>query len=492
MFNWDKAVDNRLGQKTDKKQELESLLESLFGQLTAELLTEASSESTEDAKGKFRLPPFKITEFWGQPEKADRERITKFMRNIQGVSFKEKLESVNSIISGGSQGPNTIPQILSAMVFVESLNSIVQEFDRSAAGFLFEAFVAALFGGKSRQIPGTKIQDVIDDSGEYYSLKLIKKGSTESTERWEREGTKISGSFNNLIELFETGKPVHYLVALKKDKGSSIVFGQFTMTPQNFLDVFFKARAVPSDEVDMKLEWYDVDKLKDFIKGKTDDDELPFVSIYAVADKNNQLIFDSEKGIPISKFDLTLLDNLEEKGFELPLVIYGSRPGSKSGEKLSDIFSSKEKKEKLDKQEMSKIKQIILDLSRANTDEEIISILKRMPGAMLQRKFHISQQEMTRIANYEEIGILDLSEQNLKQLWTNYAELLEKTVAPVYRAFDQFSTNLESYLTSPTSEEGQTRKAYGEKAIQSSRTLAINTDEAVTKMEKGRKDTKST
>ena len=71
MFNWDKAVDKKFGKAQDNNQSFESLLENLFGQLTAELLTEVKDENTQDAKGKFRLPPFKISQNWGQPDTLD-------------------------------------------------------------------------------------------------------------------------------------------------------------------------------------------------------------------------------------------------------------------------------------------------------------------------------------------------------------------------------------------------------------------------------------
>ena len=455
MFNWDKAVDNRLGQKTDKKQELESLLESLFGQLTAELLTEASSESTEDAKGKFRLPSFKISQNWGQPDTLDRQRISKFMRNIEGENFKEKLQSINSILLSEPGGNQTIPQILSTMVFLESLNSIIQEFEARSSGFLFESFVAALFGPGARQVPGTEqIEDVIDGYGELYSLKLIQKGSTEGGTRWEREGSKIDGSFQNLIKLFKSNKSVHYLVALKQDKGGLITFGQFTMTPQNFISSLRSGNALPVE----KISNLTFDALKKTLAGETNK-KLPKLIRKIIDDKDKE-IFTSEDGVDASLilFDKLNIDDKTAKftiiGNELDLI-----------KRLEDIFSS--------------------DFNPANLDEDFINSFKGT-------RFSISQKEMAKFATYEELGILDLREDSLKQLWITNAELLEKTVAPVYRAFDQFSTNLESYLTSPTSEEGKSRKAYGVKAIDSSKLLATETDRAVTTMEISRKDAEST
>jgi len=453
MFNWDKAVDSHFDKKQDSKNELESLFESLLNQLKVELLTEASSESTQDAKGKFRLPPFKITQNWGQPDTLDRQRISKFMRNIEGQNIKEKLEFINSILSSEPNGKQTIPQILSTMVSLESLNSIVQEFEASSSGFLFESFVAALLGRGAKQIPGTKqIEDIEDVNGTLYSLKLIQKADPEGGTKWEKEGSSISGSFQNLVKLFSSGRSVHYIVALKQDKGGLITFGQFIMTPENFIDILTQTKNLVNQEF-TNLSLKDVKRLI----SASNQGRSPFTSIRNIIDNEGVDILGDESGRRPSDISIEkLFDTLEDLNrLSPPFTIVG------------DL-------------EIEQVKKYFSSGGREGSIENVPKI-----------QFSISQKEMVKVATYEELGKLDLTEDSLKQLWIRNAELLEKTVAPIYRAFDQFSTNLESYLTSPTSEEGQTRKAYGEKAIQSSWTLAITTDKSITKMEKSRKDAES-
>jgi hypothetical protein len=453
MFNWDKAVDSHFDKKQDSKNELESLFESLLNQLKVELLTEASSESTQDAKGKFRLPPFKITQNWGQPDTLDRQRISKFMRNIEGQNIKEKLEFINSILSSEPNGKQTIPQILSTMVSLESLNSIVQEFEASSSGFLFESFVAALLGRGAKQIPGTKqIEDIEDVNGTLYSLKLIQKADPEGGTKWEKEGSSISGSFQNLVRLFSSGRSVHYIVALKQDKGGLITFGQFIMSPENFIDILTQTKNLVNQEF-TNLSLKDVKRLI----SASNQGRSPFTSIRNIIDNEGVDILGDESGRRPSDISIEkLFDTLEDLNrLSPPFTIVG------------DL-------------EIEQVKKYFSSGGREGSIENVPKI-----------QFSISQKEMVKVATYEELGKLDLTEDSLKQLWIRNAELLEKTVAPIYRAFDQFSTNLESYLTSPTSEEGQTRKAYGEKAIQSSWTLAITTDKSITKMEKSRKDAES-
>jgi hypothetical protein len=339
------------------------------------------------------------------------------------------------------------------MVSLESLNSIVQEFEASSSGFLFESFVAALLGRGAKQIPGTKqIEDIEDVNGTLYSLKLIQKADPEGGTKWEKEGSSISGSFQNLVKLFSSGRSVHYIVALKQDKGGLITFGQFIMTPENFIDILTQTKNLVNQEF-TNLSLKDVKRLI----SASNQGRSPFTSIRNIIDNEGVDILGDESGRRPSDISIEkLFDTLEDLNrLSPPFTIVG------------DL-------------EIEQVKKYFSSGGREGSIENVPKI-----------QFSISQKEMVKVATYEELGKLDLTEDSLKQLWIRNAELLEKTVAPIYRAFDQFSTNLESYLTSPTSEEGQTRKAYGEKAIQSSWTLAITTDKSITKMEKSRKDAES-
>ena len=99
---------------------------------------------------RYFLPTIKITEDWGKIGSKDRQIIEKFTRNIGGNTLQEKIRNINSVIS--DREATTIPKILGSMVVIEILNAVLREFTESAGGFIFEGFLAGLFGGESVQI----------------------------------------------------------------------------------------------------------------------------------------------------------------------------------------------------------------------------------------------------------------------------------------------------------------------------------------------------
>ena len=106
------------------------------------------------------------------------------------------------------------------MIIVESLKAAINHFSESAAGFVFEAFMAALTGGhqQSGRVGGTlPIEDFVAFSslgGETVpvSLKLLSPNSY------------IKGSFTNLVDfLFVRGEQkIKYLIAYKTKEGDEV------------------------------------------------------------------------------------------------------------------------------------------------------------------------------------------------------------------------------------------------------------------------------
>jgi hypothetical protein len=150
--------------------------------------------------------------------------------------------------------------------------------------------------------------------------------------------------------------------------------------------------------------------------------------------------------------------------------------------KLKSIFGSNPK------EAIAKLRQLF----DSGIEKDIINFLRTLPGYLKSEQFEFTQTQVENISSFKELGKLDLNEDKLKQLWINNAQLLEQTIAPVYRAFDRFSNNIENYVTASPSGEGQTRKAYGDQAISSSKQLADATAVAVPQIEKSRKDSQRT
>ena len=122
------------------------------------------------------------------------------------------------------------------MMVVEALQATLNDFNESAAGFVFEAFMSALTGGKqiTGKIGGTlPIEDFVafsdygEDSGVPVSLKLLTLGGP------------TKGSYTNLVDyLVVRGAPmIKYIVAYKVVESDANVgelqFWEFEVNREN-------------------------------------------------------------------------------------------------------------------------------------------------------------------------------------------------------------------------------------------------------------------
>ena len=217
-----------------KEEETTRLINEVFS-----FLTEMSVKDEEGEKIDIKLPTIKLTENWGVLDNEDRDRIETYMKNVAGDTVEAKLESLRSVLEGTRDAG--IGEILSTLIAIEILSNLAgpigtREFTESAAGFIFEGFLAGLFGGQSIQITspeeiegmdasGKPITDVIL-GGRHFSLKLL------------GDKTAVKGSFQNLVNHFKTLDHVVYLDARRTPDGG-LQFGEFTITLEDFMDVFY-------------------------------------------------------------------------------------------------------------------------------------------------------------------------------------------------------------------------------------------------------------
>jgi hypothetical protein len=179
-------------------------------------------------KRTLNIPYPKISDSWGEPGNKDRAEVEELLSRVAtGNTWQEKINKLNDFANSCKNQSSCLRQadstILSKLMAMDVLTSIVYDFDASSAGFLFEAFLAALLGGDSEKIAasqsrkageGGDIADVIL-LGEPFSLKLLRKGASS-----------IDGSYKDLIaSVARNGKPVNYMVALKdlKGKGEPVI-----------------------------------------------------------------------------------------------------------------------------------------------------------------------------------------------------------------------------------------------------------------------------
>ena len=128
---------------------------------------------------------------------SQRRGLEQYLSNIPGTGFEDKLNAVSRIMEDGI---NSIPkdnpkefiqQAMAYLVFYKTLTMAITNFNASAAGFNFEAFLAALMDGKQIPASGAKtIADItanVDGERIPISLKL-----------YTDKGLEVGGSFFDL------------------------------------------------------------------------------------------------------------------------------------------------------------------------------------------------------------------------------------------------------------------------------------------------------
>jgi hypothetical protein len=162
-----------------------------------------------------RLPKFRISEQWGTPGSDDRKIIEMFTSKISGNSLSEKINSLNSFVSDCDEAcaqQKDVSEILASLVFLDSLSSVVYDFNPMTGGFLFESLLAALFGGDAKQIEtgaagsDQDVADILLPDGRPASLKLFYEGGSQY----------IKGSGPNLRKDIQNyNQPMIYIIGIK-------------------------------------------------------------------------------------------------------------------------------------------------------------------------------------------------------------------------------------------------------------------------------------
>ena len=209
-----------------------------------EEMIENPSIIVEEKGGRFSftidLPSLTPTEAWGDPDSQDRDQLLKIFSVVRGGrDMKAKLQDLNKFLDPKSARRRRSPGvIINMMMVIEALQATLNDFNESAAGFVFEGFMAALTGGKqiAGKVGGTlPIEDFVafSDYGEGarvpVSLKLL-----------TLEGV-TKGSYTNIVDylLVRGEEAIKYLIAFKYTPGGNVdelQFWEFDVNRSNFVD----------------------------------------------------------------------------------------------------------------------------------------------------------------------------------------------------------------------------------------------------------------
>ena len=230
--------NNKKTQKIDLIALVEAALDEVYDKV---ILGEGEARPTPATKKTtakdflISLPKFSPNESWGDPNSVDRQTVNKIFSVVGGgATVEEKLKFIQKIADPGSR-IRSPRRIISTLIILESLSAAINSFSASAAGFVFEGFLSALFRGRQEAEYSEKgnlpIQDLIGFSeiggGTPISLKLL------------NQTTNIHGSYTNLVDALDEFGSMVYLVA-RKD-GDEIALEQFVLDRDNFIDAITTA-----------------------------------------------------------------------------------------------------------------------------------------------------------------------------------------------------------------------------------------------------------
>jgi hypothetical protein len=176
----------------------------------------------------------------------DRATFELWMKKIKPEgNLKEKIASLQAFIDSPDEGMG-VAKTLSYLMFLQTFSYMIREFNASVAGFLWEPFLAAMFGGRSTQVH-TKEGDIADVKLEYSILVDLPGG-----DGLQRVSLKIlsptgavGGSFVDLVNHFcvNPKQPMTYVVIRKMpgvDKGgekikeATMAFWEFSISQETF------------------------------------------------------------------------------------------------------------------------------------------------------------------------------------------------------------------------------------------------------------------
>jgi hypothetical protein len=188
------------------------------------------------------IPRMMPSEAWGDPASQSRQEVDRIFASITRKSgdMKGRVAHVATFLDPAAavkKAPGgQVTTLLNMMQIIEALQAAVNDFSESAAGFVFEAFMAALTGGaqKTDKVGGTlAIEDFVTADNENVSLKLL------------GPDTPIHGSFTNLVDyLFIRGgdgvPSIKYLIAYKDSENDAVAklhFWEFLISRENLVDL---------------------------------------------------------------------------------------------------------------------------------------------------------------------------------------------------------------------------------------------------------------
>ena len=181
-----------------------------------------------------------VGQYTAEEGSEDRATFEAWMKKIAPEGdLTDKTAAIQQFIDNPPEGM-TVATTLSYLMFLQTFSYMIREFNASVAGFLWEPFLAAMFGGESVQVH--------TEEGDIADVKLLMK----TGEGLQRVSLKIlsptgavGGSFVDLVNHFAKNpeQPMVYVVIRKMPgktksgkaiKEATMAFWQFEISQETF------------------------------------------------------------------------------------------------------------------------------------------------------------------------------------------------------------------------------------------------------------------
>tara|TARA_R110000824_G_scaffold134691_7_gene297733 strand:+ start:4263 stop:5309 length:1047 start_codon:yes stop_codon:yes gene_type:complete len=224
MSDINKLVENYFAPKSKAlgKEKLWEIFDEVY-----EGLSLIKEEGTQEKEITLPLPRFNLSEKWGEPGHEDRKEVEKFFKKIApGQNLKDKIDNIMDFVKGCDiqcTENSKISEILPKLIFLESLTSVLRDYNPKTSGFLFESFLAALLAGE--QIPAIgniTVEDImanIDQCDPKVEKNCEEREPAALSLKLMQSGRDVSQSYNNLINSFDKFGKVTFIIAAK-EKGN--------------------------------------------------------------------------------------------------------------------------------------------------------------------------------------------------------------------------------------------------------------------------------
>jgi len=414
-------------------------------------------QDTEKQQFEVTMPIIKITEAIGKIGTGDREALKGLLSSLgQYESVSERIQAISKFVSDPPAENVSMAKVLSHILLLDIMTNILNHFQPSAAGFTFEAFLAALFEGQQIPVGAGSIQDIIDADDKPISLKLLT----------EKNKAYIEGSFNSLVNHFVdpksgTGGKITYLACLKTgtaQKPTGIKFYQLDFTAQNFLQILLSET---KKNIPLLLLPDDVEETSEFSHEKI---SVSFSNKeLAKVEKTHQEIYKLLKQF-YNKVGLQHVKDYIEG-----LKIDGTKIIDAKGEdiKFDKAYKDVDIKKKRIKNYLSPQKSITL-LSNAlkRSESEFWGLMSQtagFKGDSIKSKFFISYNFYSR--EFEYLGEIKLEKDSIHQLAEKYASKLEQQIFDIFKHLNELTNHINKYFFA-------NQKDNGLKAIESAENLS--------------------